>query len=188
MFKLSIKNKFGQEFSNTGTVEELNIWKQRGIAENCWGKPARQAIKKGQPFAEEYDDADVLSEEEKESSIDGLSVIMVNLKAEYEISDILPATDMMVSEAYDKLNTDVYTEMEKVFGTKSAESAIAFERTWTLMKENPSLFVCQELSLASDEAVTNYANSKLQEALLYSVYRMKRIQQFKIEKAVILAQ
>ena len=63
MFNISITNKFGQSFSYTGVLEELETWKQSQISKNSFGKPARQAIKKGQLFAAEYDDTDVLSEE-----------------------------------------------------------------------------------------------------------------------------
>ena len=152
MFKLSIKNKFGQEFSNTGTVEELNIWKQKCIAENCWGKYARQEIKKGQPLSEDYDDADVLSEEEKETSapyerakysktetvltsytdMDGITqsglqpryigqevvpakfITMVNLKSEYELSEII---DLSKDPEYIKQMDEVESQYNVDKGT-----------------------------------------------------------------------
>jgi hypothetical protein len=107
--------------------EQIKTWIDDQVSKNSFGKPARQAIKKGQPNAEDYDDVDVLSEEEKETSpsyeravyseteteltsytdMDGVTqsmsqpkyigqetipakfVTMVNLKAEYAISEII---------------------------------------------------------------------------------------------------
>jgi hypothetical protein len=107
--------------------EQIKTWIDGQVSKNSFGKPTRQAIKKGQPFAGEYDDSDVISEEEVQSSpsyeramysetetelrpcidMDGIEqlreqpkyigqetipakfVTMVNLKAEYEISEII---------------------------------------------------------------------------------------------------
>jgi hypothetical protein len=108
-------------------LNEINSEILKEVSNGTFGKPTRKVIKKGQPFAGEYDDADVLSEEEVQSSlsyerakysetetvmgpyvgVDSVElqrenpkyigqetvpakfVTMVNLKAEYEISEII---------------------------------------------------------------------------------------------------
>jgi hypothetical protein len=55
--------------------------------EACFGLPERWVLHKDEPFAEAYDDADVL-EEEMRDTLDGVTQKWVKLKAEYSIEII----------------------------------------------------------------------------------------------------
>lgn len=106
-----------------------------------------------------------------------------------------------ISQAYEAMNTYVLSEMSKVFGTTSTESATAYEATWRLMIASPSLFVSAGLTarfgsaglnigdaLDTDQKVQDYANAKIAEVEAYAVNRMQRIEQFRSEKAAIEAE
>lgn len=106
----------------------------------------------------------------------------------------------LVSEAYDDMNTDVFAQMETVFGTARADSASAYFETWKLMADNPSLFSGEGLkadktistftlgdALDTNQKVQDFANARIAEANAYSVYRMKRIETFRVERAAILS-
>jgi len=112
-----------------------------------------------------------------------------------------------ITEKYMEMDADVYAQMEVVFGTKKSDSATAFYETWKQMSAKPELFSPEDLTaekeiiaadgqtvlfaegdaLDTDTKITTYANRLLEIADLYSVFRMKRIKQFRDEKAAILA-
>lgn len=107
----------------------------------------------------------------------------------------------LVSEAYGRMDAAVYGEMALVFGTTKSDSATAFHETWKLMAASPSLFATEGLlaekevgafhvgdALDTEQKVVDYANARIYEANTYSVYRMKRIKQFRDERAQILAE
>lgn len=93
-----------------------------------------------------------------------------------------------VADAYAVMNADVYAAMYTLFGTNNPDSAVAYERTWSLMKSNPASFVGVNASLATEQDVTDYADTKIAEALAYSVWRMQRIEQFRTLRASILGE
>lgn len=99
----------------------------------------------------------------------------------------------LIALAYERMNSDVYSAMSLVFGTTNADSATAYEKTWTLMKDTPSdwsgLGLKDDLgaSLDTDAKVLAYATAKLAAVVEYGKWRMVRIEQFRAERASILA-
>lgn len=98
------------------------------------------------------------------------------------IEDSEKEKELQIQAAYDSMVSDIYTQMESVFGTKNDVSASAFAATWEAMKKRPANYVDNELGLADEAAVTAYADSKLADADAYGVYRLKRITQYHTEK------
>jgi hypothetical protein len=103
-----------------------------------------------------------------------------------------------ITEKHVELEVDVYAEMKNVFGTSNSESASAYHETWKMMVSSPSDYSGEGLTaslnttsfnqgdaLNTDNAITNYANECISSANAYSIYRMKRIEQFKVEKHTI---
>lgn len=86
---------------------------------------------------------------------------------------------------YDAMVSDVYNEMENVFGTRNDVSASAFAATWEAMIKRPENFVDPALGLNDESEVLAYANAKIAIADAYGVFRMKRIGQFESEKAAL---
>lgn len=99
----------------------------------------------------------------------------------------------LIVAAYERMNSDVYAAMSLVFGTTNADSATAYEKTWSLMKETPSdwsgLGLKDDLgaSLDTDSKILAYATAKLAAVVEYGKWRMIRIEQFRAERASILA-
>lgn len=93
-----------------------------------------------------------------------------------------------VADAYAVMNADVYAAMYTLFGTNNPDSAVAYERTWSLMKSNPASFVGINAELSTEQAVTDYADTKIAAALAYSVWRIQRIEQFRDLRSSILAE
>lgn len=91
----------------------------------------------------------------------------------------------LVQKAYDKMNSDVYTKMQEVFGTSNAESAAANQSTWSLMMQSPSAFV-GSLGFTSEAEVIAYSQPKHESAIAYGIWRLTRIQQFRDERSQIL--
>lgn len=103
--------------------------------------------------------------------------------------------DQLTNE-YNNMSFDVYSQMSQVFKTTKSDSASAFYETWKQMVEFPAMFLA--INMISDIAfdsveignildteakIIGYANSKLNAAMDYAVYRVQRIQQFQLEKA-----
>ncbi len=106
---------------------------------------------------------------------------------------------LLVAAAYDRMNNDIYGEMALVFGTTKSDSASAFFETWKLMVAAPTSFANEGLhadkevgtfhagdELNTTQKITDYANARIADANGYSVYRMKRIEQFRAERVTIL--
>ena len=106
-----------------------------------------------------------------------------------------------ITEKYNEMNTDVLAGMAAVFGTTQPESATAYKETWTQMIASPSDFSGAGLTsrfdvaglsigdaLDTDQKVTDYATAKTTEVNAYGVTRMQRIEQFRTERAAILAE
>lgn len=105
-----------------------------------------------------------------------------------------------IAERYNAMNADVYAQMMLVFGTNKSDSATAFFETWKLMSASPAMFVSEGLkadkevgifnpgdALDTEQKVQEYAVARINEANAYSVYRMKRIEQFRAERSAIEA-
>lgn len=111
-----------------------------------------------------------------------------------------------ITVKYNELQADVLAEMATVFNTTKPESAQAYHETWKKMKEGPSAYAGEGLTaerevrnatndiifaegdaLDTNQKVTDYATRLLEIADLYAITRMKRIKQFRDEKAAILA-
>jgi len=133
MKKVIIKNKEGQQ-THGAEMLDPQAWIAEGIAGNWWGKPDRVV-----PKSADYDVADVLEEfdhvvnpaidevvnesgEVVQEAIPAVTVTMVKLKAEYEIS----IEDITAQVEQEKINaealaylaaTDFYTIREADAGT-----------------------------------------------------------------------
>jgi hypothetical protein len=102
------------------------------------------------------------------------------------IEDPIKELDRQVTEKYDLMLTDIYAEMYNVFDTESDISAMAFVATYEAMLKRPENYVDPELGFIDTTEVTTFANTKLQAADAYGVFRLKRRAQFTAEKAAIL--
>jgi len=104
--------------------------------------------------------------------------------------------------AYQALETDIYDEMYKVFGTRRADTANADYETWKDMKVNASKYSGLGLKVRSqvddssgvelfspgsaldtDGKIISYATRKVEQAEEYAVYRIKRKQEFMDSKS-----
>jgi hypothetical protein len=107
----------------------------------------------------------------------------------------------LIAAKYVEMDTEIFDEMETVFGTRRADSATAAHQTLILMKSNPELFSEEGLladmpvtgfavgaALDTDEKVLDYATKRIEQINAYGVFRVKRIKQFREEKAAIEAQ
>ena len=98
----------------------------------------------------------------------------------------------LIEESYIKMNSEVYQQMEIVFGTSNSDSAIAYEKTWNLMGENPEEWSSLGLKdnqgnpLDTPEKVSSFASEKINQVLIYGKWRMQRIEQFRQERENIL--
>ena len=89
-----------------------------------------------------------------------------------------------ISEAYNRMDKDVFDACEVTYGTRRADSATAFYLTWRQMIDNPNAFAAM---FGSEQAVIDFATPKLAAAESYAVFRLGRIAQFEAERAAILA-
>lgn len=105
-----------------------------------------------------------------------------------------------ITERYNDMNVDIFSQMETVFGTQRSDSATAYHEAWQLMKAKPILFWEQGLkahvahgtfqvgdALDTIQKCEDYAEAALAAVEAYAVFRMNRIKQFAEEKAAILA-
>jgi len=120
----------------------------------------------------------------------------VTTKPEYVAYD----KQKQITAKYQLMNDDVLASMKLVFGTTQPESASAYEATWRRMIAAPADFSAAGLTsrfvvgtflvgdlLDTAIKVTDYATAKIAEVDAYSVTRMQRIEQFRNERAAILA-
>ena len=118
-------------------------------------------------------------------------------------ADIAEVTDKTarIRDAYNQMNTDVITEMVKTFATDKSDSAIAFKESWVDMLLRPSAYSPEGLTarfdigslvigdaLDTDEKIIEYATGCMDNVNVYAIFRMKRIEQFRSEKAEIEAE
>lgn len=105
-----------------------------------------------------------------------------------------------VSAAYNLMTKDVMDQMVTVFGTSNPQSASAYYQTWQDMIANPANYASAGLTarfaagtlavgelLDTAAKITEYATAKKVEADAYGVTRMQRIEQFRTDKATIMA-
>lgn len=124
-----------------------------------------------------------------------------------EANNLVKAKQAEVAKKYILMNEEILTEMYNTFGTTNPDSANAYKQTWELMKSKPSIFRDEGLlverqilaadgmtilfeagaALNDDFSVVTYATRLIQMAEEYAVYRMKRIQQFRDDRAIIIA-
>lgn len=88
-----------------------------------------------------------------------------------------------LSIAYDEMVKDVYDEMLKVFGTRNDSSASAYAATYEAMAKRPNNYV--GAGFADATAVINYANERIAAIDAYAVFRIKRIEQYRLKAAEI---
>jgi len=112
----------------------------------------------------------------------------------------LKIKEALVTEAFNRLNAEVYAQNALVSGTTNPDSAIAWQETYKNMKSSPSRFSSKGYkaekavgafnvgdALDTDQKITDYASLRLSENLDYSIWRMDRIEAWKAERAAILA-
>ena len=85
---------------------------------------------------------------------------------------------------YSEMVEDIYNEMLNVFGTKNDASAQASVATYEAMANRPENYVGQ-LGLVSVEDVVEFSKAKLVKADEYGIFRMNRIEKFKVEVAAL---
>ena len=93
--------------------------------------------------------------------------------------------NIAIHKLYNTMVSDIYTQMESVFGTRNDASAQAYASTWEAMLARPANYVNTDLGLADEQAVIDYATEKLNAADAYAVYRMNRIKQYEADKAAL---
>lgn len=99
----------------------------------------------------------------------------------------------LIAAAYERMNSDVYGAMAIAFGTTNPDSATAYEKTWNLMKDDPSGWAALGLKddtgadLDTSQKVLAFVTVKLAAVEQYGKWRMMRIEQFRAERASILA-
>jgi hypothetical protein len=109
------------------------------------------------------------------------------------------AKQNLVTAAYDRMNADVLAEMKRIFNTSNPDSANRQHNTWKVMVVSPALYLNIGLKADSSAAEMNageeftdsaktvaWAQDRVTEAELYSVWCMQRIEQFRSERAAIL--
>lgn len=106
---------------------------------------------------------------------------------ELEAAMVLAGKESAIEQAYMGMVRDVYSEMEKVFGTRNDVSAQATASTYEAMEKRPSNYVGM-LGLNDEAAVVAYAVTKINEADTYAVFRLSRIAQFQAERTAIINQ
>lgn len=99
-----------------------------------------------------------------------------------------------------ELDKILYTEMKSKFGSSDFNSVMTNDNTWKLMLENPSDFSTQGIivtypfgtfskgdALDTDEKITNYVTAAMLTAKEFSLYRLKKINEYEILIAQALA-
>lgn len=116
------------------------------------------------------------------------------------IEDPAKQVELSVTDLYKIMQTEVLNQMSIVFGTANTDSALRYKATWEEMTLTPSdysvagltsrfvvgIFVVGD-ALDTDQKVTDYASAKITEAKAYGVWVMQRIEQFRNDKALLLA-
>lgn len=105
-----------------------------------------------------------------------------------------------ITEAYTTMDAEVRAQMNTIFGTTSADSSNAYHQTWVNMIDSASSWSDKGLTarfavgglsvgdpLDTDAKVLNYATTKNAEVDAYAIWRMQRIEAFRVERAAILA-
>lgn len=114
-------------------------------------------------------------------------------------ADVVDKTKQ-IEALYNTMNTEVYDEMETVFGTRDANSSNAYYETYKLMSATPASYSSQGLTasvastsyaigdaLDTDLKIQGHADERIVDIEAYSVWRMNRIETFKTAKAAVLA-
>lgn len=95
---------------------------------------------------------------------------------------------------YQEMDLDILNEMKQICNTTKPESALTDYNKYKEMLEDPQFFVNKGLlnsegnELDSEESVTVFAQSKINDLKLFSIYRDKRIAQFLQEQQEILSE
>jgi hypothetical protein len=104
---------------------------------------------------------------------------------------------VLVSEAYARLNADVYAEAARVLDSSNPDSANANQVAWKDMYASPADYVGVRVRvgtpafekghvLANTEEVISYASERVAAVRAYGVWRENRIAAFEDERAAIL--
>lgn len=112
-------------------------------------------------------------------------VITIVEDADKVAAKALATKNAQVEALHAALNTEVYAEMARIYSTTNSDSAVAFHETWKLMADTPADYVTVS-GLADAAAVQAYAEAKLAEVKAYSIWRLQKINEFMVAKAVIL--
>lgn len=129
-------------------------------------------------------------------------VITFEVSADKVTAKIIAAKTAEILALYNQMNVDVLTRMALVFGTTRTDSAAAYYETWKLMAVKPELFSSKGFTvdlniedapymtgdpLDTDLKVVTWAEFRILTAEAYSVYRMEKIEGFRLARAAILA-
>jgi hypothetical protein len=110
-----------------------------------------------------------------------LTDLLVLVNGHESASDKVSQIDVL----YKTMNEEVLNQMAAVFGTTNPDSASAYEGTYKLMLEKPSLFI-GKLGLTSEGEVLAYAIGKMTAIENYAIWRLERIELFRVERESIL--
>lgn len=106
--------------------------------------------------------------------------------ADLEEADLIAKKSKQISDLYDVMVSEVYSEMEKVFGTKNDVSANADFGTWQRMIASPMTYLGYD-NLDTEAEIIEYANQKLLAADAFGKFRLEKLRAFRIQKESILA-
>jgi hypothetical protein len=135
---------------------------------------------------------------ERFREIQNLEMIQVEDEWSIKFKDTFKGLEL--EKKYKEMTLEVYAQMATVFGTQDPNSASAYKQTWDMMLQSPSSFSGAGLTsrfevaglsigdaLDTDQKVTDYATACVDAAIQYGIWRMQRIEQFRQERADILA-
>lgn len=157
-------------------------------------QPARASAMQEVEVADEFDPAihDAVFAEDGSISFE--------INATKQSAKVNASKAAQIAVKYNEMNAAVLAAMATAFGTSNVDSALAQQQTLKEMVQTPSDWSGDGLvvdvpttnfaigdALDTNQKVTDFANERLAVIKAYGIFRMKRIQQFRDEKAAIEA-
>jgi len=101
-------------------------------------------------------------------------------------SSIGKEKEMLINAKYKEMYDLVIDGMYSTFGTHKTETATANAATWEAMVKRPNNYIDEDLGFNTVDDVVNYAESKLLAADGYGIYRIKLMENFRLERLNII--
>jgi hypothetical protein len=102
------------------------------------------------------------------------------------VSSVGTDKEKLISGKYKEMYNAVLDGMLSTFGTSKTETATANAATWEAMLKRPANYIDIDLGFIDEDSVIAYATSKLNAADAYGIYRIKLMEQFKVDRQAIL--